>query len=172
MSDYQHYVTVEKEKATFTFNFLFTSELELQGDCLLLLSLEFLLDFTEKNKGQNPPNSRKDPDAQSIIDGFLWILAQERRDLKLPRSYARRGPEAKMLILPSTTFFLIYLFIFNPFIYIYIYIYIFFFSFFGCLEVPRLGVKPELQLPAYTMAMATPDPSPAAAQGNAKSLTH
>ena len=25
-------------------------------------------------------------------------------------------------------------------------------------EVPRLGVKAELQLPAYTTAMATPDP--------------
>ena len=28
------------------------------------------------------------------------------------------------------------------------------------MEVPRLGVKSELQLPAYTTATATPDPSP------------
>ena len=27
------------------------------------------------------------------------------------------------------------------------------------MEVPRLGVKPELQLPAYTTAAATPSPS-------------
>ena len=40
---------------------------------------------------------------------------------------------------------------------------LFFFFFLGpylqCTEVPRLGVKLELQLPAYTTATATPDPS-------------
>ena len=50
---------------TFTFNFFLTPELELQGDFVLLFSLEFLLNFIEKNKekrkvtGQNPQNSRK-----------------------------------------------------------------------------------------------------------------
>ena len=46
-----------------------------------------------------------------------------------------------------------------PFIYLFIYL-------FGCLgphpqhmKVPRLGVQLELQLPAYTIATATPDPS-------------
>ena len=28
------------------------------------------------------------------------------------------------------------------------------------MEVPRLGVESELQLPAYTTAVVTPDPSP------------
>ena len=46
-------------------------------------------------------------------------------------------------------------------IYIYIYIYIFFFSFLRQplwhVEVPRLGVEMELQLPAYTTATAMPD---------------
>ena len=44
--------------------------------------------------------------------------------------------------------------------------YFFFFSFLVFLEphsqhmeVPRIGVKSELQLPAYTTARATPDPS-------------
>ena len=40
----------------------------------------------------------------------------------------------------------------------------FFFFFLGPpqrhIEVPRLGVKSELQLPAYTSATAAPDPSP------------
>ena len=44
------------------------------------------------------------------------------------------------------------------------------------MEVPRLGVESELQLPAYTTATATPDPSLSvtytAAHGNARSLTH
>ena len=50
---------------TFTFNFFLTPELELQGDFVLRFSLEFLLNFIEKNKEkrkvtcQNPPNSRK-----------------------------------------------------------------------------------------------------------------
>ena len=36
----------------------------------------------------------------------------------------------------------------------------FFFSFYGCThEVPRLGVKSELQLQAYSTATATPNPS-------------
>ena len=43
-------------------------------------------------------------------------------------------------------------------------------------EVPRLGVELELQLPAYTTATATPDPSHVCAlyhsPGNARSLTH
>ena len=46
----------------------------------------------------------------------------------------------------------------------YIYIYIFFFSLFlgphrQPMEVPRLGVKQELQLPAHTTVTATQDPS-------------
>ena len=32
-----------------------------------------------------------------------------------------------------------------------------FFFFLPCVEVPRLGVESELQLPAYTTATATPD---------------
>ena len=64
---------------TFIFNFFFlTPELELQGDCVLLFSLEFLLNFIEKNKekrkvtGQNLPNSRKQRStyAQSKMDGL------------------------------------------------------------------------------------------------------
>jgi len=43
-------------------------------------------------------------------------------------------------------------------------------------EVPRLGVKSELQLPAYTIAAATRDPSHAVtyttAHSNAGSTTH
>ena len=42
-------------------------------------------------------------------------------------------------------------------------IFLFFFFFLGphpwLLEIPRLGVKSELQLPAYTTAIATQDPS-------------
>ena len=37
--------------------------------------------------------------------------------------------------------------------------YLFIFSFEGHMEVPRLGVKSELQLPTYITATATPDPS-------------
>ena len=44
------------------------------------------------------------------------------------------------------------------------------------MEVPRQGVESELQLPAYTTATATPDPSASAtyttAHGNAGSFTH
>ena len=47
------------------------------------------------------------------------------------------------------------------------------------MEVPRLGVKSELQLPAYTTATATQDPSLGCvsvtyttAHGNTGSLTH
>ena len=44
------------------------------------------------------------------------------------------------------------------------------------MEVPRLGVESELQLPAYATAIATPDPNWSVtyttAQGNARSLTH
>ena len=42
------------------------------------------------------------------------------------------------------------------------------------MEVPRLGVKLELQLPAYTTATATQDLRPiyTTAQGNTRSLTH
>ena len=44
------------------------------------------------------------------------------------------------------------------------------------MEVPRLGVKSELQLPAYTTATATPDPgcvwANTTAHVNAGSLTH
>ena len=44
------------------------------------------------------------------------------------------------------------------------------------MEVPRLGVESELQLPAYTRATATPDPAASAtyttAHGNAGYLTH
>ena len=40
-------------------------------------------------------------------------------------------------------------------------------------EVPRLGVELELQLPAYTTAAATPDPSQVCElHGNARTLTH
>ena len=43
-------------------------------------------------------------------------------------------------------------------------LFFFFFVFLGPpqrhIEVPRLGVKSELQLPAYTSATAAPDPSP------------
>ena len=55
----------------------------------------------------------------------------------------------------------------------------FFFLFVGLhlwlVEVPRLGVKSELQLPSYTTATAALDPSSIcnlAACGNAVSLTH
>ena len=44
------------------------------------------------------------------------------------------------------------------------------------MEVPRLGIKSELQLPAYTTATATRDPSHICnltiAHGNTRSLTH
>ena len=44
------------------------------------------------------------------------------------------------------------------------------------MEVPRLGIELELQLPAYTTATATPDPSHiltyTTAHGNARFLTH
>ena len=44
------------------------------------------------------------------------------------------------------------------------------------MEVPRLGAESELQLPAYTTATATRDPSLSVtyttADGNARSLTH
>ena len=45
------------------------------------------------------------------------------------------------------------------------------------MEVPRLGAESELQLPAYTTAIATRDQSHAydlhtTAYGNARSLTH
>ena len=44
------------------------------------------------------------------------------------------------------------------------------------MEVPRLGVKLELELPAYTTATASPDPSLVysytTAHGNTRSLTH
>ena len=44
------------------------------------------------------------------------------------------------------------------------------------MEVSRLGVESELQLPAYAAATATSDPSASAtyttARGNAGSLTH
>ena len=44
------------------------------------------------------------------------------------------------------------------------------------MDIPRLGVKSELQLPAYARATTTPDLSPSAtytkAQGNAGSLSH
>ena len=44
------------------------------------------------------------------------------------------------------------------------------------MEVPRLGVESELQLPAYTTATAMPDPSNVwdltTAHSNAGSLTH
>ena len=40
------------------------------------------------------------------------------------------------------------------------------------MEVPRLGVEPELQLPAYATATAMPDPTYTTAHGNTGSLTH
>ena len=44
------------------------------------------------------------------------------------------------------------------------------------MEVPRLGVESELQLPVYTTATATPDPTISAtyitAHGNAGSFIH
>ena len=56
----------------------------------------------------------------------------------------------------------------------------FFFFLFGPhlwhMEIPRLGVESELQLPAYTIAPATPDPATSvtctAACSNTGSLTH
>jgi len=39
------------------------------------------------------------------------------------------------------------------------FVFVFLGSHFRHMEVPRLGVESELQLPAYTTAMATPDPS-------------
>ena len=49
------------------------------------------------------------------------------------------------------------------FTFILFYFYFLFFSFLGLharhMEVPRLGVESELQLPAYTTAIATRDPS-------------
>ena len=48
-------------------------------------------------------------------------------------------------------------------IFIYLFIYLFIYCFLGLpqrhMEVPRLGVESELQLPAYTTATATWDPS-------------
>ena len=45
----------------------------------------------------------------------------------------------------------------------FVFVFVLFFVFVGMhlwhMEVPRLGVKLELQLPAYTTATATPDPS-------------
>ena len=66
------------------------------------------------------------------------------------------------------------------FIYIFIFIYLFVSVFLGPhlwhMEVPRLGVQSELQLPAYTTATAMPDPSRVCnlqtAHGNARFLTH
>lgn len=113
LPDYQHCITTEgKEGAIFTFDFFFYIELELQGDCVLLLSLEFLWDFVEKNMekgkvtGQNPEivGSKDQSCAQSIIDGFLCILMHKRRDLKLSSNYVGRGSEVKTLILSPTTF--------------------------------------------------------------------
>ena len=53
--------------------------------------------------------------------------------------------------------------IFYIFIYLYIYIFFVFLSFLGPhlwhMEFPRLGVKLELQLPAYTTATASLSPS-------------
>ena len=44
------------------------------------------------------------------------------------------------------------------------------------MEVPRLGIKQELQLPAYTTATATPGQATSVtyttAYGNSRSLTH
>ena len=40
------------------------------------------------------------------------------------------------------------------------------------MELPRLGVKLELQLPAYTTATATPDLTYNKAHDNTGSLTH
>ena len=40
------------------------------------------------------------------------------------------------------------------------------------MEVPRLGVKSELQLPAYTTATATPDPSQAVCDVHHSSQQH
>jgi len=61
-----------------------------------------------------------------------------------------------------------------------LYFILFYFGFLGPylqhMEVPRLGVKLELQLPAYTTATATPDPSCICDlcpdHGNAGSPTH
>ena len=68
------------------------------------------------------------------------------------------------------------------YIHIYIYVYICIFCFFFLrlhpwhMQVPRLGVKLELQLLAYITAIATWDLSPVCdlhqAHGNARSLTH
>ena len=48
-------------------------------------------------------------------------------------------------------------------LFIYLFIYVFIYGFLGShlwhMEVPRLGADSELQLPAYTTATATPDPS-------------
>ena len=40
------------------------------------------------------------------------------------------------------------------------------------MEVPRLGIKSELQLLVYTTAAAMPDPTYTPAQGNTGSSTH
>ena len=55
----------------------------------------------------------------------------------------------------------------------------FFFSFLGLhlqhMEIPRLGIQSELQLPAYTTATATPHPSYicyVAGCASTRSLTH
>ena len=61
--------------------------------------------------------------------------------------------------------------------YSFIYLFIFFLEMYPQhMEVPRLGVKLELQLPVYNTAMATPDPgwsvTYTAAHSNTGSLTH
>ena len=40
------------------------------------------------------------------------------------------------------------------------------------MEVPRLGIQLELQLPAYATVIVAPDATYTTAHGNAGSLTH
>ena len=48
---------------------------------------------------------------------------------------------------------------FTSFVYLFSFCFLRWYRFLGHMEVPRLGVKSELQLPAYTTATAKPEPS-------------
>ena len=54
-------------------------------------------------------------------------------------------------------------YLFNVYLFFFVCLFVFFFCFLGPhlwhMEVPKLGVEMELQLPAYTTATATQDPS-------------
>ena len=91
-------------------------------------------------------------------------IRQTRQGLVLPVS-KRKGRATSVYLF---SFFLLLFFFFLSFIFLGLHL--------RHMEVPRLGVQSELQLPAYTTVTATPDPSCVVtysiAHGNTGSLTH